>query len=132
MLVTTPPCAAEQPEAAGSPGHRGEQVRIDSHLCSEDEQPAAAGPEQQRPERPAAGHGQVSGGGVEPRAAAARVVTVVCLCRLDKLETLFVHKNQLSYLPLCLANISTLQMVVVSGERLTCIPTRLCSSPSIK
>lgn len=37
--------SAEQPEAAGSPGHRGEQVCVDPHLCSEDEQPAAVGSE---------------------------------------------------------------------------------------
>lgn len=53
-------CAAEQPEATGSLGHRGEQVHVDSHLCSEDEQPAAVGPEQQQSEWPAAGHGQVT------------------------------------------------------------------------
>lgn len=52
--------AAEQPEAAGSPGHLGEQVHLNSHLCSENERPAAAGPEQQQSERPAAGHGQVT------------------------------------------------------------------------
>lgn len=37
--------AAQQPEAAGSPGHFREQVRVDPHLCSEDEQPAGVGPE---------------------------------------------------------------------------------------
>lgn len=51
--------SAEQPEAAGSPGHCGEQVRVDPHLCPEDELPAPAGPERQPPEGPAPGHGQV-------------------------------------------------------------------------
>lgn len=52
--------SAEQPEAAGSPGHCREQVRVHPHLCAEDEQPAAVGPEQQPPDGPAAGHGQVT------------------------------------------------------------------------
>lgn len=52
--------SAEQPEAAGSPGPCGEQVRVHPHLHPEDEQPAAAGPEQQPAEGPAAGYGQVT------------------------------------------------------------------------
>ena len=52
--------SAEQLEAASSPRHRGEQVHIDPHLCSEDEQSAGVGPEQQQADRPAAGHGQVT------------------------------------------------------------------------
>lgn len=51
---------AEQPEAAGPPGHRGEQVCLDPHLRFEDDEPAAAGPQQQLHDRPAAGHGQVT------------------------------------------------------------------------
>lgn len=52
--------------------------------------------------------------------------------RLEQLETLFIHKNNLTYLPQCLANISTLKMVVVSGDELTCLPSKLCRSPEIK
>lgn len=52
--------SAEQLEAAGPLGHCREQICVDPHLHSEDEQPAAAGPEQQLPDGPAAGHGQVT------------------------------------------------------------------------
>ncbi|XP_077376709.1 leucine-rich repeat-containing protein 2 isoform X2 [Festucalex cinctus] len=66
----------------------------------------------------------------------ARVAFTIHVCvpfvRLTELETLFVHKNRLSYLPHCLTNIATLKMVVVSGDHLVCVPTRLCSNPSIK
>lgn len=51
---------AQQPEAAGPPGHCGEQVHLDPHLHLEDDRPAASGSEQQPPDRPAAGHGQVT------------------------------------------------------------------------
>ncbi|MEQ2279208.1 hypothetical protein AMECASPLE_007085, partial [Ameca splendens] len=51
---------------------------------------------------------------------------------LEELTTLYVHKNNLSYLPLCLSNISTLKMIVVSGDELTCVPTKLCNDPEIK
>lgn len=54
------------------------------------------------------------------------------MCRLEQLVTLFIHKNNLSYLPHCLTKISTLKMIVVSGDELNCIPTRLCSNPDIK
>lgn len=54
------PPAAERPEADGAPGRGGEQVRLHPHLRPEDGAAAAAGPEQQLSERPAAGHGQVS------------------------------------------------------------------------
>lgn len=63
-LCTSSP--AQQPEAAGPPGHRGEQVHLHPHLCLEDDQPAAPGSEQQPPDRPAAGHGQVGGDVVPP------------------------------------------------------------------
>lgn len=56
----------------------------------------------------------------------------MCVHRLEQLVTLFLHKNHLSYLPQCLTNIHTLKMVVVSGDKLNCIPTRLCSNPAIK
>lgn len=56
----------------------------------------------------------------------------LCVCRLQQLESLFLHKNQLTYLPHCLCNIATLSMIVVSGDDLVCIPTRLCSNPDIK
>lgn len=56
----------------------------------------------------------------------------MCVYRLEQLVTLFLHKNHLSYLPHCLTNIRTLRMVVVSGDQLTCVPTRLCSNPAIK
>lgn len=56
----------------------------------------------------------------------------VCVYRLEQLVTLFLHKNHLSYLPQCLTNIHTLKMIVVSGDELNCIPTRLCSNPAIK
>jgi len=52
--------AAEQPETAGSPGRGREPLRVDPHLRPEDERPAAAGPERQPSDRPAAGHGQVT------------------------------------------------------------------------
>lgn len=51
---------------------------------------------------------------------------------MENLVTLFVHKNNLSYLPQSLSDIPTLKMVVVSGDELRCIPTRLCSGPDIK
>ncbi|XP_016522458.1 leucine-rich repeat-containing protein 2-like [Poecilia formosa] len=51
---------------------------------------------------------------------------------LQQLSTLFVHQNSLSYLPVCLANISSLRMVVASGDGLTSVPTRLCNDPEIK
>ncbi|XP_008304367.1 leucine-rich repeat-containing protein 2-like [Stegastes partitus] len=54
------------------------------------------------------------------------------MCRLSQLVTLFVHKNNLSYLPHCLTNVSTLKVIVVSGDHLTCVPTKLCSNPDIK
>ena len=60
------------------------------------------------------------------------VCVCVCVYRLEQLVTLFVHKNNLSYLPQCLTNVSTLKMIVVSGDQLTCIPTKLCSNPDIK
>ncbi|XP_049618538.1 leucine-rich repeat-containing protein 2 isoform X2 [Syngnathus scovelli] len=61
------------------------------------------------------------------------VCFTLCVCvRLKELVTLFVHKNRLSYLPHCLTNISTLKMIVVSGDQLVCVPTRLCSNPGIK
>lgn len=56
----------------------------------------------------------------------------MCVYRLEQLVTLFLHKNHLSYLPQCLTNIHTLAMIVVSGDELNCIPTRLCSNPAIK
>lgn len=55
-----------------------------------------------------------------------------CVLRLEQLASLYVHKNNLQYLPLCLTNISTLRMVVVSGDELTCVPTKLCNNPDIK
>lgn len=123
--------AAEQPEELGSPGRGGEQVHVDPHLRSEDEPSEAAGPEQQRSERPASGHGQVTGD-VATTCNQITLSLCSCACRLEQLETLFVHKNNLSYLPVCLTNISTLRMIVVSGDQLTCIPTKLCSSAEIK
>lgn len=56
----------------------------------------------------------------------------MCVYRLEKLVSLFIHKNNLLYLPQCLTNISSLQMVVVSGNDLNCIPTKLCNNPNIK
>ncbi|KAM3610946.1 uncharacterized protein V6R79_011070 [Siganus canaliculatus] len=52
--------------------------------------------------------------------------------RLQQLTSLFVHKNALRYLPQCLTNVATLRMIVVSGAELSCVPTKLCSSPGIK
>jgi len=51
---------------------------------------------------------------------------------LEQLRSLFLHKNHLSYLPHCLTNISTLNLIVVSGDELNCIPTLLCYNPDIK
>ncbi|CAL8240290.1 unnamed protein product, partial [Gadus morhua 'NCC'] len=51
---------------------------------------------------------------------------------LEQLRSLFIHKNRLSYLPHCLSNISSLNVIVVSGDELNCIPTHLCSNPDIK
>ncbi|KAM9775607.1 LOW QUALITY PROTEIN: leucine-rich repeat-containing protein 2 [Neosynchiropus ocellatus] len=52
--------------------------------------------------------------------------------RLQQLDSLFVHNNSLSYLPQRLADVGALKLVVVSGAPLTCVPTKLCSSPHIK
>lgn len=52
--------AVAQPPTADSSGHRGEPFHVHPHLCPEDEQPAAVGPQQQLSDRPATGHGQVT------------------------------------------------------------------------
>ncbi len=79
--------SAEQPEAAASPGHRRKPVCVDSHLRSEDEQPAAVGPEQQQSDRPATGHGQVTDD----------IITTYKLFTLSISLILKIHRNHLCH-----------------------------------
>ncbi|XP_061117669.1 leucine-rich repeat-containing protein 2 isoform X3 [Conger conger] len=53
------------------------------------------------------------------------------LFKLEELTTLFLHKNKLTYLPMELTNISTLKMIIVSGDLLVCLPSKLCDDPAI-
>ncbi|MGH0166380.1 UNVERIFIED_CONTAM: hypothetical protein FKN15_050738 [Acipenser sinensis] len=52
--------------------------------------------------------------------------------RLEEVQSLFLQKNPMTYLPLALCNLTKLSMIVVSGERMVKMPTAICSSPSIK
>lgn len=56
----------------------------------------------------------------------------MCPSRLENLQTLFLHKNKLKYLPMSTAKIVTLKMLVVSGAELTCMPAYLTENPDLK
>ena len=64
--------------------------------------------------------------------SAAICLFVLCIPRLEELTTLFIHKNKLTYLPMSLANITTINMIVVTGDDLTRLPARLGNDPAIK
>nr|XP_055024806.1 leucine-rich repeat-containing protein 2 isoform X1 [Misgurnus anguillicaudatus] len=57
----------------------------------------------------------------------------ICSCfRIEALETVFLHRNKIKYIPMSMSNITHLKMLVLSADELISIPSRFVDNPDIK